>query len=455
MDKLLLTTIFAAVLSTAFADTPANCTYEQIAGTWIFHLGATGHTRDVDCKDFTTTTTLTVDLTFPDKAVDQYGNKGFWTLIYNQGFEVVIANHKYFAFSNYTKINSTAAVSHCDSTLHGWSHDLWDHNWACYYGVKQPSEGIGKTEPEIVTYPSLKLNRKYVKNQDFVNEINAKTTLWKAVHYPELEAMTLRDRLQRAGGVPKYGRFQFPRSAAVDEETRVAASKLPTSYDWRNVNSVNYVSPVRNQGQCGSCYSFASMAMLEARIRIMTNNALQPVFSPQDVLGCSEYAQGCDGGFPYLIAGKYGEDYGVVSEDCFPYKGHDTQCEEKSDCLRWYTTNYRYIGGFYGATNDELMRLELIRNGPIAVGFEVLSDFTHYKGGIYRHTGLEDSFNPWVVTNHAVLVVGYGEEDGVKYWTIKNSWGENWGEKGFFRIVRGVDEVGIESLAVVATPVLP
>ena len=102
--------------------------------------------------------------------------------------------------------------------------------------------------------------------------------------------------------------------------------------------------------------------MLEARVRILTNNSQTPVFSPQDVVHCSEYAQGvknvhfhllspgCDGGFPYLIAGKYAEDFGVVLEECNPYlpdpKG---ACRTQDDCRRYYATGYRYIGGYYGA----------------------------------------------------------------------------------------------------------
>ena len=84
--------------------------------------------------------------------------------------------------------------------------------------------------------------------------------------------------------------------------------QLPSSWDWRNVNGVNYVSDVRNQGGCGSCYAFSSMGMLEARIRILTNNTLTPVFSTQDVVSCSKLSQGCEGGFPFLVAGRYAKE---------------------------------------------------------------------------------------------------------------------------------------------------
>lgn len=101
------------------------------------------------------------------------------------------------------------------------------------------------------------------------------------------------------------------------------------------------------------------------------------------------------------------------------------------------------------------MKMELVANGPIAVSFEVYNDFSQYKGGIYHHTGigLRSKFDPFHLTNHAVLAVGYGadKKTGEKYWIVKNSWGAQWGENGYFRIRRGTDECSIESIAVAAT----
>ena len=460
---MLLVVILAVLLPTAvLADTPANCSYEEISGTWLFHIGRKGYDNSVDCSSsFTVETELTVQLSYPDVAVDQYGNKGFWTLIYNQGFEVVIANHKFFAFSNYTVIDKSSAVSYCDSTKNGWYHDLWDHNWACYFGVKSANRDLldagnnNRGGMKVNNILSFDLERKFAKNLNYVAEINNSTNLWQATHYPELEDMSLRERFLRAGGVPKYGPFPFPPSVTASRDIKFKASMLPDRFDWRDVGGDTYVSPIRNQGACGSCYAFSSMGMLEARIRVRTNNTMQPVFSPQDVVSCSEYAQGCEGGFPYLIAGKYAEDFGVVEEECYTYRAHDSTCQEQADCLRYHSTDYYYVGGYYGACSEDGMRLELVQNGPMSVSFEVYSDFQHYKSGIYHHTGLEDKYNPWEITNHAVLLVGYGEELGKKYWIVKNSWGENWGENGYFRILRGVDETSIESMAVAVTPILP
>lgn len=270
--------------------------------------------------------------------------------------------------------------------------------------------------------------------------------------------MTFRERLMRAGGVPKPGGgHAYPKKAPVSKKDLDAVRDLPENFDWRSQNGTSFVSPIRNQGKCGSCYAFGSMAMLEARVRMMSKNTMQPVFSTQDIVSCSEYSQGCDGGFPYLIAGKYAEDFGVVEEKCLPYVGKDSiSCgNEQKDCTRYRATNYYYIGGYYGACNEQLMQMELVTNGPIAVSFEVTNDFEAYKKGIYHKVDVGDGFNPWEVTNHVVSIVGYGLENGVKYWTVKNSWGEEWGESGYFRIMRGTDELSIESMAVAATPVLP
>ena len=119
------------------ADTPANCTYEEIRGTWLFSIGEGGHDNTIDCSEFKSASELQVQLLFPDVAVDSEGNVGFWTLIYNQGFEIQINGKVYFAFSAYEK-SGQKVVSYCDRTLNGWSHDIAEYkpgNWACYSGM--------------------------------------------------------------------------------------------------------------------------------------------------------------------------------------------------------------------------------------------------------------------------------------------------------------------------------
>lgn len=436
-------------LSVSQADTPANCTFEEVAGNWIFYIGQGGNTNKLQCDEFKVVRELGIQLLFPDMAVDQAGNVGFWTMIYNQGFEVQINGSKYFAFSKYTK-SGKEAVSYCDQTMNGWSHDAANSqvNWACYYGKK-----ITKVPPKknpLFSISNLK-TRKYVPNKDYIHQINKAQTSWKAGVYDEYRKMTIADMMRRSGS--KH-RFTLPKPRPATQENLLAAASLPEEFDWRNVDSVNYVSPVRNQGSCGSCYTFGTMGMFEARLRVLTNNSDTRILSTQDIVSCSEYSQGCEGGFPYLVS-KYAEDFGVIEEKCYPYEGKDSQCKQSS-CSRLYGKAYRYVGGFYGACNEVLMKMELVKNGPMAVSFMVYNDFMHYKGGVYHHTGLQDHFNPFEITNHAVLAVGYGvdKESKEKFWIVKNSWGDSWGENGFFRIRRGTDECAIESIAVSAEPVL-
>lgn len=433
--------LLVVAVYSASGDTPANCTYEDIRGTWMFAVGQGGHNNSIDCsKPFESVENVQITLYFPDVAVDKSGNTGFWTMIYNQGFEVVIGGRKYFAFSYY----EGTMKQDCSVTLPGWVHNEDGRNWACYTGKKMMSG----PQHGAIHNPAISeemLDMPYINSKSFVDQINDVQKSWRASESTIFTNQKFRHVLQMTGG-RRSGRA-FPSTAPVTHKQLKAASQLPASFDWRDVNGVNFVSPIRNQGACGSCYAFGSMAQLEARLRIMSNNSDQTVFSTQNIVSCSQYSQGCDGGFPYLIAGKYGQDFGHIAEDCFPYKGIDMPCMASS-CKRHYTRDYYYIGGYYGACNEPLMREELVKNGPIAVSFEVYNDFTAYKSGIYHHTGLTDKFNPWEVTNHVVLVVGYGEEEGQPYWIVKNSWGPEWGEQGFFRIRRGNDECSIESIAV-------
>lgn len=105
------------------------------------------------------------------------------------------------------------------------------------------------------------------------------------------------------------------------------------------------------------------------------------------------------------------------------------------------------------------MRINLVKNGPFVVAFQVFGDFFNYKSGVYHHTGLVDKFNPFEPASHGVLVVGYGTDMSnpgapENFWIMKNSWGTNWGENGYFRIRRGTDECSIEGLGSQAMPVM-
>ncbi|CAG2110494.1 unnamed protein product, partial [Medioppia subpectinata] len=508
------------------ADTPANCSYEEIRGVWEFSESQRSADRLEKCDGSQPLVNkVRIELQYPNTAVDHNGNKGTWTLIYNQGFEVIVNDRKYFAFSDYkvegnkvtsicgktkpgwshdvlstgliihslitnTRINYTNTIgtwtliynqgfevivndrkyfafsdykvegdkvtSICGKTKPGWSHDVLGHNWACYTGQRQGNNAEKVHYKEVVEEA---FSGPFVQRSEAIDEINSAQSLWTAGHYPEFEGKSAYDMYLMSGG-PNSRVFNRPSPAPVTADVAAQAKELPENFDWRNVNGVNYVTPVRNQGNCGSCYAFSSVGMIETRLAVQTNNTLKPVLSAQDANSCSFYDQGCQGGFPYLVAGKYGQDFGLTTEENNPYVPPlVTTCKTKANAPRYYTRDYNYVGGYYGACNEELMRLALYRDGPLAVSFKVQSDFRSYKTGIYSHTKVSHEeangeFNPFYELDHAVLAVGYGVENGHKYWIVKNSWGPTWGDNGYFKISRGNNECGIESIAVEAHPII-
>ncbi|CAH8620869.1 unnamed protein product [Dicrocoelium dendriticum] len=439
------------------ADTPANCTYEDAHGRWLFEIcnhpnNCSGHAKEKQV----------MDLLYPNlvDVVSGYGNGGYWTLIYNQGFEVTVAHRKWlvmFAFG-------PDGESFCDQGIPGWSHDSLLRQWRWFSARKVDTlhrRIVHKSK--VGNADSVDLDQFYRTDLSFINQINSVQNSWTATHYPELERYTLRELRRRTGGdksaFPKPLKLKQPTSSP---ELLQAIDHLPEEFDWRypSGGQPSPITPVRDQSSCGSCYAFASAAALEARVRIWSNFTRLPILSPQDVVDCSPYSEGCDGGFPYLIVGKYAEDYGIPEESCNPYTGVKSDiCPTKRNCSRYYATNYHYLGGYYGACSEHLMKLELVTNGPFPVGFEVYDDFIHYRSGVYSHTTLKNPltrFDPFEMTNHAVMLVGYGFDKKLKlpYWIVKNSWGPSWGEDGYFRILRGSDECSIESLGVAFDPVL-
>lgn len=194
--------------------------------------------------------------------------------------------------------------------------------------------------------------------------------------------------------------------------------------------------------------------MLTARNKIRANSVSEPSFSVSFPLYCSEYNQGCDGGYGFLQS-KWSEDVGLVPESCAPFSDGGGACQVMPECSnslgnkRYRAVNHHYVGGFYGAGQEDRIREELVKNGPLVVSFEPKEDFMYYKEGVYK-SGAEKLHQEWEQVDHAVLLIGYGEDQSQAYWSLQNSWGTDWGEDGYFRMARGIDESGVESIAVAA-----
>ncbi len=217
----------------------------------------------------------------------------------------------------------------------------------------------------------------------------------------------------------------------------------PEAYDWRESG---VVSPVKNQGECGSCWAFSAVGNIEAQYRMKTNKTV--LFSEQQLVDCDkDRDQGCNGGimgnaFTYL------EKTGIMSGKDYPYKGRDDFCAYDANKIAAKVTGFKFATGNGAETvNENDLKQYLFENGPFAIAINA-SPLQFYLWGI---------FNPWFEficnpkeLNHGVLLIGYGVSGNTPYWIIKNSWGSGWGEKGYFRIIGGKGACGFNTYVVTA-----
>jgi C1A family cysteine protease len=218
-------------------------------------------------------------------------------------------------------------------------------------------------------------------------------------------------------------------AAVAEEQAALATLTAPATYDWRQTDGTsagNYVTPVRNQGNCGSCWAFAATAALESQVLLNNQGSASTLNLSEQLLVSCGNAGNCGGGY-IGSASNYIRDLGLPAETCYPYTAANGTCA--SACADWTDNSYRIPGWHYVATGTptvEVLRNALITYGPLVTTFSVYSDFYYYRSGIYTYT----SGN--IVGGHAVLLVGY--DDAAQCFIVKNSWGTGWGEAGFFRI---------------------
>ncbi|XP_053963703.1 procathepsin L [Anastrepha obliqua] len=222
--------------------------------------------------------------------------------------------------------------------------------------------------------------------------------------------------------------------ASVDrEEAAPPTTNVPDAFDWRSKGGV---TPVKYQGDCGSCWTFATTGAIEGHTFRATGKL--PTLSEQNLVDCGpiDYGlNGCDGGFQeYAFAFIKDVQKGVAPSDKYPY------LDKKDTCKYDPATKAALVKGFAAIKpKDEKTMKEVVATlGPLACSVNALETLLLYKKGIYA----DEECNKGEV-NHAILVVGYGSENGQDYWIVKNSWDKTWGEEGYFRLPRGCNFCGI------------
>ena len=213
---------------------------------------------------------------------------------------------------------------------------------------------------------------------------------------------------------------------------------LPTSVDWRDFG---VVTPVKDQGNCGSCWAFSAAAALESHWAI-TKKTTPINLSEQQLVDCAgNYKNfGCNGGLPSQAFEYIRAAGGLASLASYPYTAQNGQCKKVTPAAyaRRGSYNITYL-------DENEIQYAIAFQGPVSVAFEVIDDFENYSGGIYSSPLCSNLPSD---VNHAVLAVGYGVDSKKnQYYIIKNSWGTSWGIQGYFYLQLGTNMCGVADCA--------
>ncbi|GIQ87533.1 peptidase C1A [Kipferlia bialata] len=283
--SMLLALVGMALIGLCVCDTPASCMTDQVLGEWVFSLSRAGDelpTSDqMDCSAYQTKETYKVVLMSPNLAFDTDGLGGTWTMIYNQGFEVTIGGRKLFHFFKWDEAEDGTVTSYCGDSMPGmgWAHKatIPPTRWQCYSATKAvpipPTTYSVKSHPlsespmaRPFAHVSGPITDRYLEGQ----------SSWYSVEHPMWHDLP-HSTIQRMGGsvrqpverMAETNRVWSHPSALVEDsmfgsetyQHRVGAvltGDLPTNWDWRDIDGTDYVTAVRDQGHCGSCFSFST-----------------------------------------------------------------------------------------------------------------------------------------------------------------------------------------------------
>nr|GEV05841.1 peptidase C1A [Tanacetum cinerariifolium] len=226
--------------------------------------------------------------------------------------------------------------------------------------------------------------------------------------------------------ISHYQALRGPPNCNKSSSTYGDVKSLPISIDWREKNAV---TSVKSQGACGSCWAFSAVAAVEGINAIRTGKLL--TLSEQQLVDCDiAFNKGCDGGLMEPAFKFIKEHGGLASDESYPYVGKREVC-----CSKKFGKHSVTLDGQEYLDGKEESLMKAVANQPISCAMDATGDFGLYKSGVYTgqcgHTNI----------GHGVAIVGYGETpEGVKYWIIKNSWGAEWGEKGYMLLERGIPE---------------
>ncbi|KAI3968388.1 hypothetical protein MKW92_029304 [Papaver armeniacum] len=267
----------------------------------------------------------------------------------------------------------------------------------------------------------------FVENVELIKSTNSrKLTYTLAVNeFADLSWEELKTKRMR--GSPRI----FNTESSTQSFNVQARASLPMKKDWRDDG---IVTPVKEQGDCSSCWAFSATGALEAAYAKAFRKQIS--LSEQQLVDCSAaYGNdGCEGGLPSQAFEYVRLNGGLESRKTYPYTEKQGACRNSSAEAKVKVMGVNITQG------EESLKHAVGHVGPVSVLIDAIDSFTFYEKGIFAS---DQCGNTFVDMNHAVLAVGYGIENGTKYWIIKNSWGTDWGERGYGRVEMGTNMCGI------------
>ncbi|XP_063603431.1 cathepsin F-like isoform X2 [Penaeus indicus] len=346
---------------------------------------------------------------------------------------------------------------HSQTLLGGDDHDQQPHGQVLLGGDGHDQQSHGQEEdgdsPRELSHTHMfksfmkKHNKSYDSQHEFKKRFSIFRHNMKKIHILQ----------QSEKGTAKYGPTKFADLTEHEfrqmlglrpdlrptlsqmEPAEIPSGDIPTEFDWRDHG---VVTPVKNQGMCGSCWAFSVTGNVEGQWALKHKHLYS--LSEQELVDCDKTDEGCNGGMPenaYEAIAKLG---GLESENDYPYEAKDDTCHFNKNKVK-VTVN----GSVELPQNEDDLARWLVKHGPISIGINA-NALQFYVGGVSHP--LKFLCNPKSL-DHGMLIVGYGVHTTKylhrrqPYWIVKNSWGPDWGEKGYYRVYRGDGTCGVNQMA--------
>lgn len=287
-----------------------------------------------------------------------------------------------------------------------------------------------------------------VNDANLIAHVNRNAKSWSAAASSFFEGWTIGDAKMLEG-------ISVSQMGGAVSNCPPLEGEIPDRFDSREKWPQCFNSPIYNMGNCTASWAIATASALSNRFCVGSPTEYSELMlSPQQLLSCDTMQRGCNGG-DIDTAWNFVEREGLVSELCFPYQADGTvSCNSKCS-----TEAPLKAASHCVLNNVEAVRREIFNHGPVVAPIFLVDDFLVYRGGLYQEmptaTQLSDSRRQRII--HAVKIIGWGKMEGKNYWLIENSWGEDWGEHGYGKVVAGGDPekregIMVETYILAATP---